>query len=216
MEASVANIPLTHYAGYELVDVLLDARTFAKGVTLRSLKRPDTPTQTVLCCAVLMIDRLRCDVEVFKAMNEAGLVLDGGLVVDETFRTNDNSIYGVGDFTRLSRRHRGAQDHSRCNQYEMGVLAANRLLKRIAQGAQDVHHTVDNSHFSDTTLPSQSTLKYGGFVELIKPRIISGLIPGGLHFMSSALPSTRDNTNVLVTFNKINRSVCILRVSLDL
>lgn len=68
---------------------------------------------SIPCCTLLLIDTLSCDVELFSAINEAGLVFDGGLVVNKSFLTNDSFIYGVGDFTRFSRRCRNAQMHSK-------------------------------------------------------------------------------------------------------
>lgn len=92
--------------------MLFDARTFVKGVNLKSTENAERSIEAVLCCCVLLADNRRCDTEFFAGINDAGLVYDGGLVVDSAFLTNDPCIYGVGDFTRYSRRYKGAQIHS--------------------------------------------------------------------------------------------------------
>jgi thioredoxin reductase len=80
---------------------------------LKSKEHPDAPLQMVPCCCVLLNETRRCDSELFSAINDAGLVYDGGVVVNESFLTNDPSIYAVGDFTRYSRRYKNAADHSK-------------------------------------------------------------------------------------------------------
>ena len=35
------------------------------------------------CCALLTATRIQCDIDVFVAVNECGLVYDGGVVVDK-------------------------------------------------------------------------------------------------------------------------------------
>lgn len=37
------------------------------------------------CCTLICCSNLQCDVDMFTAVNECGLVFDGGLVVNEVF-----------------------------------------------------------------------------------------------------------------------------------
>ena len=83
------------------------------------------------CSTLILCADLQCDVDVFTAINESGLVYDGGVVVDEVeyvtcycyhfnsavcvqnFRTVDPCIYAVGAFSRYSRRFTDQVSHSR-------------------------------------------------------------------------------------------------------
>jgi hypothetical protein len=112
IDLSVKSISVTQHAGYEIVDVMFDARTFVKGASIRPVGSKDSAAIVIPCCAILLSDRMSCDIEMFSAVNDSGLIFDGGLVVNHQFCTNDPHIYGVGDFTRFSRRYKNAQSHS--------------------------------------------------------------------------------------------------------
>ncbi|CAM9185987.1 unnamed protein product, partial [Ectocarpus fasciculatus] len=43
-----------------------------------------------------------CDIDLFSAIKDCGLVFDGGVVVDKSFKTVDNNIYAVGPYTKYS------------------------------------------------------------------------------------------------------------------
>ena len=105
--------PCAHYEGCEIVDVAFDARTYVKGISARLLDSTNNSPIYIPCCTLLLVDKFSCDVELFTAINEAGVVFDGGLIVNKDFITNDSYIYGVGDFTRFSRRYKNSQLHSR-------------------------------------------------------------------------------------------------------
>jgi hypothetical protein len=67
------------------------------------------------CIALLLCHSAQLpDKDVFTAINESGLVFDGGLVVDQSFRTVDPTIYGVSDYTKFSRMYKDALPHARC------------------------------------------------------------------------------------------------------
>ncbi|KAL0828921.1 hypothetical protein ABMA28_003821 [Loxostege sticticalis] len=59
----------------------------------------------ILPCFALFYYGLKAiDINAFRAINESGLVYDGGLIIGPTFETNDPHIYGAGPCTRYSRR----------------------------------------------------------------------------------------------------------------
>lgn len=68
-------------------------------------EKVDVPHETVklLCFGFIGAMLPMCAVDVFAAVNDSGLVFDGGVVVDRNFRTVDPAIYSVGDVSRFSR-----------------------------------------------------------------------------------------------------------------
>ncbi len=95
--------------------------------------RTESGGRRIPCIAVLCCNFKQCDRDVFAAVNDSGLVFDGGLVVDsvsacspfvfshllvmsntlQSFGTVDPSIFAVGDFTRFSRMYKDALPHVR-------------------------------------------------------------------------------------------------------
>ncbi|KAK7247912.1 cilia and flagella associated protein [Aureococcus anophagefferens] len=79
--------------------------------------------------------------DLFLAVNEAGLVYDGRLVVDAQFRTTDKSIYAGGRHTEVlerapprdaaRRRRPTALYHERYNSLELGAHLARCVLDRL-------------------------------------------------------------------------------------
>lgn len=91
--------------GVKLENKLYNARTAEAGSTVRvgkgcepagkgvkALHNSDVTPQysTLGCCALLCCLRRSCDADVFNAINESGLVYDGGAVVDQV----SSSLYG--------------------------------------------------------------------------------------------------------------------------
>ena len=111
------------YWGHHLGDLTLSANGFLHSVHLER-KSHITDAQvaetlrghqvTVTCIALLLCHSAQLpDKDVFTAINESGLVFDGGLVVDQSFRTVDPAIYGVSDYTKFSRMYKEALPHAR-------------------------------------------------------------------------------------------------------
>ena len=112
------------YWGHHVNDVNLSANGFLQNVQLERKARqidmdedglsPRSHQVTVSCTALLLCHSTHLpDKDVFTAINESGLVFDGGLVVDQSFRTVDPVIYGVSNYTRFSRKHKDALQHTR-------------------------------------------------------------------------------------------------------
>lgn len=68
-----------------------------------------------LSCIALMLCGGRefqsCERDIFAAINDCGLVFDGGLVVDKNFQTVDPRIYAISDYTKFSRIFRDELPH---------------------------------------------------------------------------------------------------------
>lgn len=71
-----------------------------------------------------------CERDVFAAINDCGLVFDGGVVVDLNFQTVDPHVYAVCDFAKFSRVYRNELPIRRYNPREVGMHVALQLLYR--------------------------------------------------------------------------------------
>ena len=111
---------------------------------------------------------------IFASLNDAGIVYDGRLVVDESFRTSEPSIYASGSVAKLSRRLGGSLlEH--WSSKECGVKLAESVsslfLPSLAQGS-----SVDASG--------------GSSVKTVdKAKSVGCNLPGGLIFLYTGLPS---------------------------
>ncbi|XP_050550460.1 cilia- and flagella-associated protein 61 [Spodoptera frugiperda] len=86
-----------------------------------------------LRCFALFYYGLRAiNLHAFKAINESGLVYDGGLVVSPTFETNDPNIYGAGTCVRYSRRlYAGRSMHKDHYSEDIGEALARLFLHKL-------------------------------------------------------------------------------------
>lgn len=82
----------------------------------------DPDREHVIACGVLLCgDTPNADPDVFRAANNSGLVYDGRLVVDPSFRTSDPAVLAGGTLTKFSRVHgAGAPRHEKFNAREVG------------------------------------------------------------------------------------------------
>ncbi|XP_063829014.1 cilia- and flagella-associated protein 61-like [Ostrinia nubilalis] len=84
------------------------------------------------CFAFFYYGLKAIDINAFKAINESGLVYDGGLIVGPSFETNDPHIYGAGPCTRYSRRLYAARvpHHYYCSE-DVGEALARIFLHKL-------------------------------------------------------------------------------------
>ncbi|KAJ8720127.1 hypothetical protein PYW07_012170 [Mythimna separata] len=83
-----------HLAAWHQIDNRVESIDFMAPMTSISLKS----------FALFYFGLKAINLHAFKAINECGLVYDGGLVVGPTFETNDSSVSGAGTCVRYSRR----------------------------------------------------------------------------------------------------------------
>jgi hypothetical protein len=205
------------------------SRKFPRGEGLTTEKK------TIICHALLCCRPKQCDVQVFEAINESGLVYDGGLVVDETFRTTDPFIYAVGDFTRFSRMYQNAVPHCEYNPRELGIFAAINVLKSYLDplsGYVDYSRppTSDGKHsyvpVSINRLPSasKSNRKKIPVAEqdlpiFVLPRTKSMRLPGGYELVTSIIPrrakeiEAETQTISLLTGGVEDDRCCVVKVN---
>ncbi|XP_073946058.1 cilia- and flagella-associated protein 61-like [Choristoneura fumiferana] len=86
----------------------------------------------VPCFALFYYGVKAIDLHAFRAINECGLVYDGGLVVGPTFDTNDPHIYAAGTCVRYSRRLYAKQHLHRfyCSE-DVGEALAKLFLRKM-------------------------------------------------------------------------------------
>jgi hypothetical protein len=80
------------------------------------LDDPNAIPSHLSCIALLMCgskEYQSCEKDIFSAINDCGLVFDGGLVVDKSFQTVDPHIYAVSDYTKFSRIFRDELPHQK-------------------------------------------------------------------------------------------------------
>lgn len=92
--------------------------------------------EDVLTCGMLLCgDTPNVDPDVFRAVNNSGLVYDGRLVVDPMFRTSDPTILAGGTLTKYSRMHGAdAPRHEKYNAREVSFRYHCRSLRTTVCG----------------------------------------------------------------------------------
>uniref|UniRef100_A0A8C4X0J9 Cilia- and flagella-associated protein 61 N-terminal domain-containing protein n=1 Tax=Eptatretus burgeri TaxID=7764 RepID=A0A8C4X0J9_EPTBU len=135
----------------------------------------DTKALSLPCAVLFCCYRRTVDQTTFLALNDAGLVYNGGLVVDSCFRTNDPVLWAAGPLTTYSRRyHAGQWSHSCYSSQELGFQLATTLLPLLDP---TLELPEDLTPEMDCLLPAFSA-----------PKVKGGLLPGGFHYLHIAKP----------------------------
>jgi hypothetical protein len=209
-----------------------------KGLTIVKRNGRTYEQRELRCDALLMCTTKRCDVDTFAAVNDSGLIYDGGIVVDENFQTVDPAIYACGCVTRFSRIHRGATDHARFNSREVGVFVASRIIDRDlnmfsnsgdvgsgvgagasqSMGGDDMLEEINGS--TEHPLTSQVTSRAMRSTSVILPtfslpKTTCCRLPGGQYYARSLLPSADvgdgANCTAMTTGGPGSPRVCTLK-----
>jgi hypothetical protein len=147
----------------------------------------------VSCLALLLCTNSMCDRDVFSAVVDSGLVFDGGLVVDTSFRTVDPSIYALSDYTRFSRVYKDALPHSSLNPREVGAFVALKILEQQLDPtmARPHQYATPSAANSALTKPyvAPNRINRPPLPVFLLPRSVSCDLPGGLYYFSSSLPN---------------------------
>ncbi|XP_014817952.1 PREDICTED: cilia- and flagella-associated protein 61 [Calidris pugnax] len=134
------------------------------------------------CSAFFSFAYRTVDYETFKAINDACLVFDGRLVIDNEFRTNDVSIRAAGPLTKYSRRYYvGEWTHSNCSSKEIGFELAASMLSLFDPAPKLSSEPPEGT---DRLIPMYNNCKIKG-----------GVLPGGyiyLHISKPEIPTRLD------------------------
>ena len=176
------------------------------------------------CGALLTCVHMNCDMDVFTAINECGLVFDGGVVVNSDFRTVDPLIYAMGNFTRFSRMHKDAVPHAKYNPRELGSFVATNLLKTqldpSTAGPLGGFIKMRDPLSTPSALrpfryesdgPSEAVEEK--LPQLLLPKTISAVFPGGLSYVRISVPVSGRDRVALVTGDSSTDRVCVVQVS---
>uniref|UniRef100_A0A8C3JF57 Cilia and flagella associated protein 61 n=1 Tax=Calidris pygmaea TaxID=425635 RepID=A0A8C3JF57_9CHAR len=134
------------------------------------------------CSAFFSFAYRTVDYETFKAINDACLVFDGRLVIDNEFCTNDVSIRAAGPLTKYSRRYYvGEWTHSNCSSKEIGFELAASMLSLFDPTPKPSSEPPEGT---DRLIPMYNNCKIKG-----------GVLPGGyiyLHISKPEIPTRLD------------------------
>ena len=193
-----------------------------EGLTIRNFPTPGSvmghKDEFVPCCALLCCSNEQCDVDVFAAVNDTGLVYDGGIVVNERFCTADPNIYAVGPMTKYSRRYKDQVPHKRCNARELGAFVANEIISThltLSDKSRGNFSTGFGFHDSMAKAPSVEQIKFNNFR---MPVIFSGMFPGDIDFFISSLPERKNCAKIdryLISGPREDRTQRTCGVTLD-
>ncbi|POM71218.1 Adenylate kinase [Phytophthora palmivora] len=148
------------------------------------------PCSWLLCC-----QHNDSDADIFRAVNESGLVYDGRLVVDGHMRTTDAHVLGAGPLCRFSRRFMAAKLHENYSSREGGELLAKSLLQlldplAIPESPSEMHPLA--------ALHTQTKSPMVPPPEMEFPVVHSAVVLGGKHYVQISVP-TLTNTLALQT-----------------
>jgi len=96
---------------------------------------PQGAMQKLLACRILITaDSVNVDPDIFNSVHGNGLVYDGRLIVDHSFQTTDDAIFGAGSLCEFSRRFTRKNGdrylrHDGYNGREVGAKLAHALLR---------------------------------------------------------------------------------------
>ena len=121
------------FAGAESTD--FGARAYFRGET-------DDDVVAIDAEFVVTCDEGDVDPATFRCLNDAGIVFDGDVVVDASFRTNDPDVYAGGDVAKFSRRLDGRRGDDAPRPDGGGTKTRGRH-HRAPHGARDADDRAD-------------------------------------------------------------------------
>ncbi|RLN59957.1 hypothetical protein BBJ28_00003590 [Nothophytophthora sp. Chile5] len=148
------------------------------------------PCTWLLCC-----QHNDADADVFRAVNESGLVYDGRLVVDGHMRTTDAHVLAAGSLCRFSRRFIAAKLHEHYSSREGGELLARSLLQLLDPLAvPDIEASPSSDHAQPPHVRPKAAVAPPPEMEL--PVVRCAVILGGKSYVQISVP-TLTNTLAL-------------------
>lgn len=176
LECGIEVFPDSKILDVRISKTSVDAVYVRKNPPKNSIMGPKE--ECIECCALFCCSTEQCDIDTFRAINDCGLVYDGGVVVDASFKTCDECIYAAGEFTKFSRRYPDSINHSRCNQREIGEMISKDVKEKCIN---DKH----KSRRINESFSASGQLISRFFME----RTRVAIFPGNLVFISSTLPN---------------------------
>ena len=173
-------------------------------------------TMTLTCTALICCGEKQCDADVFAAINESGLVYDGGVVVDQSFRTMDRRIYAVGGYSRFSRCYKEAIPHHRFNSREVGAFVGRKIIdsQRNPEQSEDEGSTVVvGSSNARIRLPPPAPAS--SLPSFSQARTVCANLPGKLTMLASTLPAMSGSSREvqsMITGEPGTDMVCVLKL----
>eukprot|EP01029_Cantina_marsupialis_P024600 TRINITY_DN6361_c0_g1_i1.p1 TRINITY_DN6361_c0_g1~~TRINITY_DN6361_c0_g1_i1.p1 ORF type:complete len:1531 (+),score=538.46 TRINITY_DN6361_c0_g1_i1:383-4975(+) len=162
------------------------------------------------CSLLICAHESELSQEMFNAINDCGLVYDGGLVVDPNFCTSDSKIMAACKITKFS-RHFGAQPpHDVYSEEELADILFEKFIKiidpqdsnKLEMGSQEELHDLHAS-------PSGDEIPL-----FLKPIHITCRLPKEKFFFYSSLPNEAfiDTT---VNHVETNKNGSLSRITID-
>jgi len=142
-------------------------------------------------------DRPDVDADLFRAVNERGLVYDGRLVVNTRMRTTDEAVYACGPVTKLSRRFRVPYTHAQCNAREMGAKLAACVLQAVDPLAGTVAEELESAETAVNLRDIEAVRTL--LPDFRLPRGVRCMLPHGVYYLSTRVPEVVAPTKELVT-----------------
>ncbi|RLN88671.1 hypothetical protein BBJ28_00009095 [Nothophytophthora sp. Chile5] len=155
---------------------------------------PEEEGELLPCMWLLCCQHNDADADVFRAVNESGLVYDGRLVVDGHMRTTDAHVLAAGSLCRFSRRFIAAKLHEHYSSREGGELLARSLLQLFDPLAVPDIETSPSDHAQPSHVQLKSTVVPPPEMEL--PVVRCAVVLGGKSYVQISVP-TLTNTLAL-------------------
>ncbi|XP_026479838.1 cilia- and flagella-associated protein 61-like [Ctenocephalides felis] len=129
------------------------------------------------CAAMFYYGTRLVSTKTFTAINRAGLVYDGRLVIDNDCKTNDPNIWAAGRMTKYARKYYAdSHNHEHYNSMEIGGKLAQRVVRML-----------------DPSIPFNNTETKIPGMELTvtiyeEPLVVYCILPGPLNYLSVTKP----------------------------
>eukprot|EP00026_Physarum_polycephalum_P001117 Phypoly_transcript_01118.p1 GENE.Phypoly_transcript_01118~~Phypoly_transcript_01118.p1 ORF type:complete len:1198 (+),score=147.66 Phypoly_transcript_01118:30-3623(+) len=178
---AIKSLGVTEEFGMVISRLLLDNNNNLSGIVFTEI---DSGKEVTLDCKLM----LSCgpkdvDTDTFYSINDACLIYDGRLVIDDRYQTNDKAIYATGSVTKFSRRFRTTQSLLDYSSREIGQKLAQVFLDDLL-----------NSSFSSDGrqgLLSKSPLQ----LTFATPIVKGAILPGGVYYLHIRNPQAGSSTN---------------------
>jgi hypothetical protein len=155
----------------------------------------------VSCGTLIMCANKQVDADTFVAINDAGLVYDGGIVVDDSFRTTDPYVFAFGPFTRYSRKYKDSTPaHEQLNIREAAEVLCQRAMDMYLDPSKPgvaFERSTNSSSSTNTNSSSYSNRKGSSssssssssslppLPTFKAPKSVNTKLPGGLVYFRS-------------------------------